>query len=64
MLGTINLGLDMLTQKRLSGRNYIDLVEDEHERHSTELPPAAVRAIKDYLLGLIEAVRSARNEPK
>ncbi len=41
----------MLTQKRLSGRNYIDLVDDERQRHSVELPPAAVRAIKDYLLG-------------
>ncbi|MGE0286418.1 MAG: hypothetical protein AB7I42_10135 [Bradyrhizobium sp.] len=54
----------MLTQKRLSGKNYIDLVEDEHERQSSELPSAAVRAIKNYLLGLIEVVRSARNAPK
>ena len=53
----------MPTQKRLSGKNYIDLVENEHERHALDLPPATVRAVKDYLLRLIEAMRGARNEP-
>lgn len=50
----------MATQKRPSSRNYIELVESEQKWHSEELSPAGVRAIKDYLAGLIEAMRLAR----
>ena len=54
----------MAAQKRSSNRNYIDLVEDEDVRRSVELPPASVRPIKDYLLGLVAAMRTARTEAR
>jgi hypothetical protein len=55
----------MAAQKRLSNRNYIDLVEDGgDERRSAETPPASVRPIKDYLLDLFAAMRSARGEAR
>ena len=54
---------DMAAQKRSSNRNYIELVQDGgDERHVAELAPASIRSIKDYLLGLVAARRSARNE--
>lgn len=53
----------MAVQKRSSNRNYIDLVEDgRDERRAVEAPPASSRPIKDYLLGLVAAMRSARGE--
>jgi hypothetical protein len=53
----------MATQKRSSSRNYIDLVEDDSdERRAVEVPPASIRPIKDYLLELVAAIRSARGE--
>ena len=55
----------MAAQKRSSNRNYIDLVEDGgDERRAAELPPIALRPIRDYLLGLVAAVRSARSEAR
>lgn len=55
----------MAAQKRSSNKNYIDLVEDEHgERRPAELPPASVRALKDYLLSLVAAMRTARDEAR
>jgi len=51
----------MAAQKRSSKRNYINLVEDRgDERRSVEAPPASIRRIKDYLLDLVAAMRSAR----
>lgn len=53
----------MVAQKRSSNRNYIDLVDDgDDERRIAELRPASVRPIKDYLLSLVAAMRSARGE--
>jgi len=53
----------MAAQKRSSNRNYIDLLEDGgDERRSVEMPPTAIRPIKDYLLGLVAAMRSARGQ--
>jgi hypothetical protein len=55
----------MAAQKRSSNRNYIDLVEDEgDERRAGELPPASIRPIKDYLRGLVAAMRTARREAR
>lgn len=54
----------MTAQKRSSSRNYIDLVEDADARRSAELPPASVRPIREYLLGLVAAMRSARSEAR
>ena len=46
-------------------RNYIDLVEDRREeRRSAEVRPAFIRPIKDYLLDLLAAMRSARGGTK
>lgn len=64
MIGASTCGLDMTSQKRLSGKNYIDLVEEDRERHFAEFPPEAVRAIKDYLMALVEAIGLARTGPK
>ena len=58
------LGPAMTAQKRSSSRNYIDLVENERDRPSAELPPASTRPIRDYLLGLVAAMRSACNEAR
>jgi hypothetical protein len=54
----------MTAQKRPSSRNYIDIVENERDRPTAELPAASARPIKDYLLGLVAAMRSARNEAR
>jgi hypothetical protein len=54
----------MAAQKRSSTRNYIDLVDDERDRHSPELQPAPARPIRDYLLGLVAAMRSSRSEAR
>jgi hypothetical protein len=55
----------MAAQKRSSNRNYIDLVEDGgEERRSGELPPASVHPIRDYLMGLVAAMRSPRGEAR
>lgn len=55
----------MASQKRSSNRNYIGLVEDGgDERRSVEVPPASIRPIWDYLLGLLAAMRSARGEAR
>jgi hypothetical protein len=54
----------MTAQKRSSSRNYIDLVENERDRPCAELPAASARPIRDYLLGLVAAMRSARNEAR
>jgi hypothetical protein len=55
----------MAAQKRSSNRNYIDLVEDGgNERRGADLAPASVRPIKDYLLSLVAAMRTARNEAR
>ncbi|HEY0849827.1 MAG TPA: hypothetical protein VGD96_07930 [Bradyrhizobium sp.] len=59
----IDSRLTMTAQKRSSNRNYIDLVEDGgDERRSVEMPPASIRPTKDYLLGLVAAMRSARGQ--
>jgi hypothetical protein len=54
----------MAAQKRSLSRNYIDLVEDENERRAAEGQPVSPRPIKDYLLGLVAAMRSARSEAR
>jgi hypothetical protein len=54
----------MAAQKRSSSKNYIDLVEDERDRHPVELQPKSARPIKDYLRGLVAAMRSARSEAR
>jgi hypothetical protein len=52
----------MAAQKRSSSRNYIDLVDNERDRPAVELPAASARPIRDYLLGLVAAMRPPRNE--
>jgi hypothetical protein len=53
----------MAAQKRSSNRNYIDLVEDGgDERRPAEWQPIPQHPIRDYLLGLVAAVRSPRGE--
>jgi hypothetical protein len=54
----------MTAQKRSSSRNYIDIVENECDRPSAEVPAAFARPIRDYLLDLVAAMRSARNEAR
>jgi hypothetical protein len=46
-------------------RNYIDLVEDEGDEHrAAELQVVPLHPIRDYLLGLVAAVRSPRSEAR
>lgn len=53
----------MAAQKRLSNRNYIDLVADgEDERRAAERQPPSVHPLRDYLRSLVAAVRPARSE--
>lgn len=53
----------MAAQKRSSHRNYIDLVEDGGDtRRAAEPPATSVHPIRDYLLGLVAAMRSAGRE--
>ena len=55
----------MAAQKRSAKRNYIDLVEEAcDDQRSVQVPPASNRPIKDYLLSLVTAVRSARSEAR
>jgi len=59
MMGAQGWIWDMAAQNRPSGKNYIDLVADEHEAHAVESTAASIRAIKDHLRGLVGALRSA-----
>lgn len=53
----------MPAQKRSSHRNYIDLVEDKGDaRRAAEPPATSIHPIRDYLLGLVAAMRSAGRE--
>ncbi len=53
----------MAAQKRSSGKNYIDLVEDGgDERRPVELTPASAQPMRDYLLSLVAAMRAARGD--
>ena len=53
----------MAAQKRLSNRNYIDLVVDgEDERRAAERQPASVHPLRRYLRSLVAAVRPGRGE--
>lgn len=53
----------MAAQKRLSNRNYIDLVADEEDgRRAAERQPAPVHPLRDYLRSLVAAMRPARGE--
>ncbi len=53
----------MAAQKRLSNRNYIDLVADgEDERNAAERRPESVHSLRDYLRSLVAAMRSPRSE--
>lgn len=53
----------MAAQKRLSNRNYIDLVADEEdERRAAERQPASLHPLRDYLRSLVAAMRPARSE--
>jgi hypothetical protein len=54
----------MTAQKRPSSRNYIDLVDNECDRPAVEMPAASARPIRDYLLGLVAAMRSTRSEAR
>jgi hypothetical protein len=55
----------MAAQKRSSSRNYIDLVDDEGDgRRVAEPPPTSIRPMKDYLLSLVAAMRTARGEAR
>lgn len=62
MMGYQPPGMNMTAQKRSSSKNYIELVVGEHEQHSAEPPAASVRAIRDYLLELIAAMRKAHRD--
>ena len=56
-------GAAIAAQKRSS--NYIDLVEDRGDDcRGAQLAPASVRPIRDYLLSLVAAMRTARNEAR
>lgn len=53
----------MAAQKRLSNRNYIDLVADEEdERRAAARLPASIHPLRDYLRSLVAAMRRARSE--
>lgn len=52
----------MAAQKRSSSKNYIDIVEDDGARPSPELQHASVYPIRQYLLAIVAAMRSARSE--
>ena len=53
----------MSAQKRSISRNYIDLVEHgDDERRAAERQAASAHPIRDYLRGLVAAVRSARSQ--
>ena len=56
----------MAAQKRSSGRNYIDLLESKggEERQATEPRPSVVRPLREYLLALVTAGKTARSEPR
>lgn len=52
----------MAAQKRSSSRNYIDLVEDgDDELRVAERQGASAHPIRDYLRGLVAAMRMTRN---
>ena len=52
----------MALQKRPSNRNYTDLVEDGGDGRRVAEAQAAIRPIKDYLLSVIAAMRTARGK--
>lgn len=55
----------MAAQKRSSNRNYIDLLEDgDGGRLTNALPSAPGHPIRDYLLGLVAAMRPSRSEAR
>ena len=47
----------MAAQKREPSKNYIGLLSDDaEERHSSDMPSAAARGVKDYVFGLMAAI--------
>jgi len=55
----------MATQKRELGQNYISLLREEaYEPRAAETPFAAERRVKAYVLGLMAAMFSRRNEAR
>jgi len=53
----------MAAQKRESRRNYIDLVDDGDDGQRASAPRTNHgRPVRDYLRGLVAAMREARNE--
>lgn len=54
----------MAVQER-STRNYIDLVDERGDvRRLSDLQPASVRPIKEYLLGLVAAMLTHRGQAR
>jgi hypothetical protein len=60
----ISSGIGKMAAQKRSNHNYIDLVDDENERRVAELQPSVARPIKDYLRGLVAAMRSTRGEAR
>ena len=55
----------MPTQKRETGRNYIDLLSDEiEEQRRAELASATDRRMKAYVLGLMAAMFGRHREAR
>jgi hypothetical protein len=55
----------MATQKRELGQNYISLLREQpDEPRGAETPFAAERRVKAYVLGLMAAMFSRRNEAR
>ena len=55
----------MPAQKREMGKNYIGLLREEAEEpHAAEAAYAAERRVKAYVLGLMAAMFSRRNEAR
>jgi len=54
----------MAAQKRSSNRNYIDLVEDGGDGPRAAELTASARPIRDYLISLVAAMRSARSDAR
>ncbi|MBI5318923.1 hypothetical protein [Bradyrhizobium sp.] len=55
----------MAAQKRSSGKNYIDLLEDGgDERRPLEMPPTSAHPMRDYLLSLVAAMRATRGDAR
>ena len=55
----------MAAQKREPGKNYIGLLSDDSdELHSSDVPSAAGRGVRDYVFGLMAAIFGRRGDAR